>query len=592
MADEIINGQKISASEALEQKLRIGISMVPLGKNGGLKESLERTFQQVERAKQEWESAVDSLTELICVVDGRGHIIRTNRTVEAWNLGQVVSVKDQSLHELLHPVCTSQECVLGSFLFNALQKAFIDRPSEIEIDDSILGRHLQVKVRPVVAKTTPAVRTAAIVVQDITERKVMEKALVSYTNRLEVINRVGKAILAANFPQDIAEAAVSHMRNLIPFQRARVTLRHTENDELLVIDILSNGEVHRCLDKWLPKNAFRNSRDRRLDQYFFLENLARVADLSDVEKQLLSEGIHTYLNIPLIAEREFIGSFGIGAKCANAFQPDHIETAVEVAHLLAIATYQAGLFRKLEETNTMLHQAVQARDEMVQNVSHEFNNPLAIAKGYTFLMRDEAFGPMTDEQGNSLDILDDQLDRLDFMLNRLLTLQSLSEKDLQVEIISPGSLIDSLVDGWQIRAASAGIELRTEIDPALPEIMADSNLLSQAVANLLDNGIKFSPDGGHILIRAWAEENCLMIALTDQGVGIPEEELETIFQRFYQADGSTTRSSGGMGIGLALCHEIIVAHGGRVWAESEGPGCGGSFFICLPLDGESGPLKG
>jgi hypothetical protein len=75
MADEIINGQKISASEALEQKLRIGISMVPLGKNGGLKESLERTFQQVERAKQEWESAVDSLTELICVVDGRGHII-------------------------------------------------------------------------------------------------------------------------------------------------------------------------------------------------------------------------------------------------------------------------------------------------------------------------------------------------------------------------------------------------------------------------------------------------------------------------------------------------------------------------------------
>jgi signal transduction histidine kinase len=74
-----------------------------------------------------------------------------------------------------------------------------------------------------------------------------------------------------------------------------------------------------------------------------------------------------------------------------------------------------------------------------------------------------------------------------------------------------------------------------------------------------------------------------MIALTDQGVGIPENELETIFQRFYQADGSTTRSSGGMGIGLALCHEIIDAHGGRVWAESEGPGCGGSFFIRLPL---------
>jgi signal transduction histidine kinase len=589
MSYETMSGGNLAASETLKPDLLPGISMRPNGNDGGANGSLEKTFQRVERAKQEWESAIDSLTELICVVDSRGHIIRANRTVEVWNLGQVISVNDQSLHELLHPVCTSDECVLGSFLLTALQKALINQPSEMETDDHILSRHLLVKVRPVIAKTTPAVRTATVVIQDISERKLLERALESYTNRVEVVNRVGKAILAANSPQDIAEAAVSHMRNLIPFQRARVTLRHTEDDGLLVIDIHANGEVRRCLDQWIPDIAFKGTRSRRLDRFFFLEDLSSIDDLSSVEKTLLGEGIHSYLNIPLIAEQEFIGSFGIGAEDARAFQQQHIEAAVEVAHLLAIATYQAGLYRKLEETNLMLHKAVKARHEMVQNVSHELNNPLAIAKGYAFLIMDEAFGPVTNDQENALDVLDDQLDKLDFMLNRLLTLQSLDKKELRLKAISLASLITPLVDGWQIQADEAGVELQTEIASSLPHIVVDPELLSQAVATLLDNGIKFSPDGGSIVIRGWTEANDLLIAISDQGVGIPGEELETIFQRFYQADGSTTRTSGGMGIGLALCHEIIDAHGGSVWAESEGEGCGSTFFIRLPIDDESEP---
>jgi signal transduction histidine kinase len=588
MAQEIINGQNVSASKALKLALRNGISETRIGGNGSAVESLERTFQQVERVKQEWESTIDSLPELICLVDSRGHIIRANRTVENWDLGQVVSVKNQSLHQLLHPLCANQECVLGSFWLIALQKALLDQASEIETEDPILGRHLLVKVRPVVSKKTPAERTVSVVLQDITERKVMEKALESYTGRLEVVNRIGKAILTANYPQDISEAAVRHMRHLIPFKRARVTLLHPKQDGLLVIDILSNGEIRRCLDKWLPWKAFSSSRDRRLDGFFVLEDLARLTNPSGLEKQLLSEGVHSYMNIPLIAEGELIGSFGLGAEAINAFQPEHIDTAVEIAHLLAIATYQAMLYKKLAETNLNLRQAVQARYEMVQNVSHELKNPLGIAKGYAHLMKDEAFGPMTDEQDNAIDILDDQLDKLDFMLNRLLILQSLDKKAFQFELISLEPLIESLIKSWQIRATSAGIKFHIKMESPLPQIVADPDLLPHVLTNLLDNGIKFSPDGGPITIRSWKEKNNLMITVSDQGIGFTEEELQHFFQRFYQADGSTTRTFGGMGIGLALCQEIIDAHGGQVWAESEGKGCGSTFFIRLPLDDESG----
>jgi signal transduction histidine kinase len=588
MVQEIINGHGVSTSEALKRELSIGIPAARISSNGSA-ETLERTFQQVERGKQEWESTIDSLPELVCLVNSRGHVIRANRTVEDWNLGQVVSVKDQSLHQLLHPLCANQECVLGSFWIVALQKALLDQATELEAEDPILGRHLLVKVRSVVAKKAPAERTVSVVLQDITERKAMEKALESYTGRLEVVNRIGKAILTADSPQDIAEAAVRHMRHLIPFQRARVTLRHPEQDGLLVIDFLSNGQIRRALDKWLPWKVFSSSGNRPLDGFYVLENLAHTTDLSGLENQLLGEGIHTYMNIPLVAEGELIGSLGLGAKVVNAFLPEHVDTAVEIAHLLAIATYQAMLYKKLTETNLSLRQAVHAREEMVQNVSHELNHPLGIAKGYTFLMKDETFGPMTDEQDNALDILDEQLDKLDFMLNRLLILQSLDREVIRPEVISLEPVIGSLVNSWRIRATSAGVKLQVDMETPLPQIAADPDLLPHALANLLHNAIKFSPEGGVITIRSWQEKNDLMITVSDQGVGIEEEELKAIFQRFHQADGGTTRSFGGMGIGLALCLEIVNAHGGRIWAESEGSGRGSTFFLSLPVDDEFEP---
>ena len=183
MVHEVINGHSPSASEALKRELAIGIPASRLNSNGSAAIAMEKTFQQVERSKQEWESTIDSLPELICLVDSRGHIIRANRTVEKWKLGQVVSVKDLSLHQLLHPSCANQQCVLGSFLLTSLQKALLDQSTELEFEDPILSRHLLVQVRPVVAKKRPAERTLSVVLQDITERKVMEKALESYTGR-------------------------------------------------------------------------------------------------------------------------------------------------------------------------------------------------------------------------------------------------------------------------------------------------------------------------------------------------------------------------------------------------------------------------
>jgi two-component system sensor histidine kinase VicK len=109
--------------------------------------------------------------------------------------------------------------------------------------------------------------------------------------------------------------------------------------------------------------------------------------------------------------------------------------------------------------------------------------------------------------------------------------------------------------------------------------------MGQVVENLLDNAMKFSPSGGLISVRAWAEESRVVIAIADQGIGLSAEQRARVFERFYQVDSSTRRRFGGAGIGLALCKAIVEAHAGRIWVESAGVGQGSTFYVALPIEG-------
>ncbi len=117
-------------------------------------------------------------------------------------------------------------------------------------------------------------------------------------------------------------------------------------------------------------------------------------------------------------------------------------------------------------------------------------------------------------------------------------------------------------------------------------IHTDPLLLEEVLVNLVDNAIKFSLDGGEITVRARQEDGHIHLAVADEGIGIPPEELERIFERFYQVDKGTTRRFDGMGIGLALSRQIISLLGGRIWAESEGRNQGATFHVLLPVSME------
>jgi signal transduction histidine kinase len=237
-----------------------------------------------------------------------------------------------------------------------------------------------------------------------------------------------------------------------------------------------------------------------------------------------------------------------------------------------------------------LQTALKAKDDMIRNVSHELRTPLGLIYGYIELMETGDLGPLTAKQERAVQTLRQQGDRLRFMVERLLALQTLDPEKMRWEQVDLSQWLRQAMRPWEARIAKskAKIELQLDVPPSLPPLIADPDFMGQIIGNLLDNAIKFSPQGGQVRVSAWTESGQVIMAVSDHGIGIPPDKLQQIFERFYQVDASSTRRYGGMGIGLALCRAIAEAHGGRVWAESAGNGQGSTFYVALPMMTTSG----
>lgn len=226
------------------------------------------------------------------------------------------------------------------------------------------------------------------------------------------------------------------------------------------------------------------------------------------------------------------------------------------------------------------------KSNFVANVSHELRTPLvSIDKSLALLLSGDQ-GAVSPTQKQLLSIAQRNLKRLSNLINDLLDLSKLEAGRMEIkrESVSIKDVIFETVEGLSTWARSKSIQMSVDVADNLPNVNIDPNRIAQVLNNLIGNAIKFTPANGKITVFAELADNprCIKISVQDTGIGIPKEDLDKVFDRFYQSGERSLTDISGTGIGLAISKEIVELHGGRIWAESE-PEKGARFIFTLPL---------
>ena len=249
-----------------------------------------------------------------------------------------------------------------------------------------------------------------------------------------------------------------------------------------------------------------------------------------------------------------------------------------------------ALSRALDEMRLGLREAERARaevdrlkDEFVSSVSHELRTPLGYIKGYTttLLRRDAEWDE--EQVREFLRIIDESSDQLESLVDHLLDMSRISEGRLSVEPepVALAPIARDVARNANVRTSAHRIKV--QVPPDMPLVMADRGRIGQVLGNLVDNAIKYSPEGGPITISAAVTAEQAHVAVRDEGLGIPEDQLESVFDRFHRGSSALVRSTRGTGLGLPICRAIVEAHGGRIWAERPADGPGSVVHFTLPL---------
>ena len=217
------------------------------------------------------------------------------------------------------------------------------------------------------------------------------------------------------------------------------------------------------------------------------------------------------------------------------------------------------------------------------DVAHELRTPLSNIQGYLEAVKDGLLQPDT----STIDTIHQQVTHLTLLVEdlRLLALADAGALRLNSEPDSLEQALSKSIEAVRPRADARSVTLDLDIPPDFPLVEMDRTRIAQVVGNLLENAISHTPEGGLVSVRAdISDSGSARVAVSDTGSGIPPDDLPLVFERFYRVDPSRTRSTGGAGLGLTIAKQLVEAHGGVIYVESE-PGRGSRFVFELPLTG-------
>lgn len=287
------------------------------------------------------------------------------------------------------------------------------------------------------------------------------------------------------------------------------------------------------------------------------------------------------LGVPMTVKERVIGVLEVINKRQLPWTSEDREFAAVLAAQAAVAIENTQLVTALQTANKELSELDKLKNDFIAIASHELRTPLAIIMGYASFLQEEAEGQMGELVAK---VLESGL-QLRAIIEALTNLRYLTQKasELHCHNVSLTEVLEDAVHDVLKSVEAKGHQLAVQFPEVEMTLYADSIRVGMALTNILNNAVRFTPDGGQINLRAEKHDDEVWIMVADNGIGLAENQLERIFEQFYQVEDHMTRQHGGLGIGLSIARATIGAHGGRVWAASPGLNQGATFTVALPL---------
>ncbi len=424
--------------------------------------------------------------------------------------------------------------------------------------------------------------------REAAERDRAERALRSQTEILQLLNQIGP-LIAAELDQEKLVQAVTDAATQVSRAAFGAFFYNVvdERGESYTLYTLSGAPREAFARFPMPRNTalfgptFRGDRVIRLDDVTKDARYGRSAPFHGMPPGHLP--VRSYLAVPVVScSGAVLGGLFLGHPEPGVFGERDEQVVAGLAAQAAIAIDNARLYEREQRARAEAEAASRLKDEFLATLSHELRTPLTAIIGWVRILRTARWDDLPVER--ALEVIDRNASAQARLVEDLLDVSRIVRGKLRLETrrVEPAAVIRAAIDAVHPAAEARGIAVEAALDAGAGPVLGDPDRLQQVMWNLLSNAVKFTERGGRVRVGLERADGRIAITVADTGQGIPADVLPFIFDRFRQADSSSTRAQGGLGLGLALVRHLVELHGGAVRAESPGPGRGATFTVTLP----------
>lgn len=422
----------------------------------------------------------------------------------------------------------------------------------------------------------------AVLFTNITARKQAEADLQQRNQHIQILYETTRDLLSSYQPLALVDALFDKLK---PLMELDIYFNYIVDEQQQKLHLMFSGGIADEMAQEIEWLEIGQAICGTVAQQRCQIVQPNVQQSTDPKTELVrSLGLTAYSCQPLVSQGKLFGTLGFGSLTRTEFTPAETQLFQAICDRIAIAMERSELISSLQQQTEELTRVNRLKDEFLAALSHELRTPLNPILGWTKLL--QAQNLTTVKSKEALSTIERNVKQQIALVDDLLDISRVVQGQFQLssQTVDLVAILKAADDSVRFAAIAKSLTLEFHYSAdSITRVMGDELRLQQVFWNLLANAVKFTPDGGRIDVWLEKVQNTAQISITDTGIGIDPEFLPHVFDRFRQADGSSTRRYGGLGLGLALVKHLVELHGGTVEAASLGEGQGATFKVNLPL---------